>query len=281
MQSVRNPDARATYRGVLLPPLDWKPLPERTEAILRHDYPDWSYALAKTPEDALADAELAQTVHEAIDDLKPRFRRAIELYFWEGHTLTEAGKILGVSQERFRQILWQGVSNLRKGASLKALHRLMFPPDWNYKPAPCAEVRFEPIKQYWRPIGPLPAPVEYPETLPPRYVKALALMRSLKGKQLDKVREYYSGSFGQVDTSKRPPILDDIERIVNKLTKAENRQVRDFIGQCRDDDCNGDAGKYGYCEYHHNALFGFGYAYRDRYPRTFALRTYPLTHKRR
>ncbi len=283
MPRLIDPNQRQMYKGEWLPPLDWEPLPDEKAALLRADFPAWAYDMAKTPEDALNEAQLARLVSNAVDELSPRLRQALRLYFWEGETLQEAGEEMGVSRERFRQILWQAIAKMRKAKNFKTIHQTVFPLKWDYPPP--VETPRRPIADYLQPIGPLPAPVEYPETLPKRYLEALRVMRTLTPKQLKEVRRYYNSHtvpfcyLTMDEPVTVPEVLLEIQRMVDRLTKDEERQVRDFIGQCREKDCNQDAGKHGYCHVHHIARFGFGYVRRNRWPRTEALQNYPLTRK--
>lgn len=58
--------------------------------------------------------ELADTVAECLDSLTPRQREAIDLRFFEGKTYEEAGRIMGLSRERVRQLEDQGLKALRR-----------------------------------------------------------------------------------------------------------------------------------------------------------------------
>lgn len=65
------------------------------------------------PEEQLAQREMLDELVQALDRLPERERLVITLYYYEGLTLKEIGKVLGVSESRISQIHTKAVLRLR------------------------------------------------------------------------------------------------------------------------------------------------------------------------
>jgi len=65
------------------------------------------------PQNTLENKELMEFMGKKIDELPERERLCISLYYYEGLTLKEIGKILGVGEPRVSQILSQTIIKLR------------------------------------------------------------------------------------------------------------------------------------------------------------------------
>jgi RNA polymerase sigma factor (sigma-70 family) len=63
--------------------------------------------------DSCDNQELAGVLNEALKELTPRERRAIEMIFYEGKTLQQSGDELSVTRERVRQIEHRAIRRLR------------------------------------------------------------------------------------------------------------------------------------------------------------------------
>jgi RNA polymerase primary sigma factor len=79
-----------------------------------------------SPEEEVAEAWQSEILQTAVADLPEQERRVIELRFGAGpegklHTLGQAGKVLGVSAERTRQIEERALRRLSQNADLAAL----------------------------------------------------------------------------------------------------------------------------------------------------------------
>lgn len=66
------------------------------------------------PEEVVAEAELKQTLTEALDVLTEKERKVIELYYYEELTLKEISKILEVSESRISQLHTKALLRMRK-----------------------------------------------------------------------------------------------------------------------------------------------------------------------
>jgi len=72
------------------------------------------------PMSLIETTEVRGALSQAVENLSPQERTVIRLYYFEGMTLKEIKKVLGVSESRVSQIHAQAVIRLR--AKLKALH---------------------------------------------------------------------------------------------------------------------------------------------------------------
>lgn len=68
---------------------------------------------SEDPEERLANREMLDELVQALDLLPERERLVISLYYYEGLTLKEIGKVLGVSESRISQIHTKAVIRLR------------------------------------------------------------------------------------------------------------------------------------------------------------------------
>lgn len=68
---------------------------------------------APDPETEVCTAERQRLLAEAITALPPRERRVVELYYYEGLTLNEVSKVLGVSPARVSQLHSKAIFRLR------------------------------------------------------------------------------------------------------------------------------------------------------------------------
>lgn len=68
---------------------------------------------AASPEDSLEEKELERLLAEAIDRLPERERLVVALYYHEGLTLKEIGRVLGVTESRVCQIHTKAILRLR------------------------------------------------------------------------------------------------------------------------------------------------------------------------
>lgn len=68
---------------------------------------------AASPEDTLEEKELERLLAEAIDRLPERERLVVALYYHEGLTLKEIGRVLGVTESRVCQIHTKAILRLR------------------------------------------------------------------------------------------------------------------------------------------------------------------------
>ena len=67
----------------------------------------------ETAADRLDDESDKQVLREALEELPERERQMLSLYYYEGLTLKEIGKVMGVSESRVSQIHGKGLSMLR------------------------------------------------------------------------------------------------------------------------------------------------------------------------
>ena len=65
------------------------------------------------PVDLLESAELRSTLADAIDRLSERERLVVSLYYFEGLTLADIGRVLGVTESRICQLHTKAVLHLR------------------------------------------------------------------------------------------------------------------------------------------------------------------------
>lgn len=68
---------------------------------------------------------LATNIMDALNTLPQRMRWVIRLRFLQGKTLNEIGNLLGVSRERARQIVQQGLRLLKENSALKTMFQAM------------------------------------------------------------------------------------------------------------------------------------------------------------
>ncbi|BAS27521.1 RNA polymerase sigma factor WhiG [Limnochorda pilosa] len=68
---------------------------------------------SEDPEERIANREMKAELVEALDRLPERERLVITLYYYEGLTLKEIGRVLGVSESRISQIHTKAVVRLR------------------------------------------------------------------------------------------------------------------------------------------------------------------------
>ena len=110
--SIYNPDG-PTYRQEKMPGYDVDDIYSRGQAVdLDPEVGD-----INAPEDHLDAAEkanLKKILKQYMDKLSPVERNVIFLRFWEDHTLESAGKILGVTPERVRQIEARAMRKIRQ-----------------------------------------------------------------------------------------------------------------------------------------------------------------------
>ncbi|WBW95411.1 FliA/WhiG family RNA polymerase sigma factor [Oceanirhabdus sp. W0125-5] len=66
------------------------------------------------PENVFVDNEKYETLKKAIELLKEKDQLVLSLYYYEGLTLKEIGKVLGVSESRVCQLHSRAIVNLRK-----------------------------------------------------------------------------------------------------------------------------------------------------------------------
>ncbi len=66
------------------------------------------------PEEVIEEAELKETLTEALDLLTEKERRVIELYYYEELTLKEISRILEVSESRISQLHTKALMRMRK-----------------------------------------------------------------------------------------------------------------------------------------------------------------------
>ena len=69
--------------------------------------------------------ERARAVWKAVDTLRPQEGEAIRLYYRDGMTYTQIGEAMGLSRERVRVILAQGIRQLRTGRRYKVLREFV------------------------------------------------------------------------------------------------------------------------------------------------------------
>lgn len=68
---------------------------------------------AEPADERIALEQSKRTVRSAINDLPPRLRRVVELYYGEGRTLRDIGNMLGVTESRVSQLQSEAVQRLR------------------------------------------------------------------------------------------------------------------------------------------------------------------------
>lgn len=73
---------------------------------------------ARDPQAALQQKKVRELVNQTLDSLKDRQRLVVRFYYYDGMTLKEIGKILGVSESRISQMLTQATQTI--GRRLKA-----------------------------------------------------------------------------------------------------------------------------------------------------------------
>lgn len=73
------------------------------------------------PVDEILNDDQLAGFDQALGTLRPRERRALELYFEEEKTLKEIGKEFGVTQERIRQIVSQAIRKMRSPIRVKLI----------------------------------------------------------------------------------------------------------------------------------------------------------------
>jgi RNA polymerase sigma factor FliA len=103
-------DALAEISNLGMVALDQMLSPERGGASAGDMVPD---RRGITPEAAFQDEETRQMLHDAISRLPERERLVLGLYYFEGLTLAEIGKVLGVTESRVCQIHTKSVMSLR------------------------------------------------------------------------------------------------------------------------------------------------------------------------
>ena len=75
------------------------------------------------PQDILENRELLEFLGKKIDELPDREKFCISLYYYEGLTLKEIGRVLGVGEPRVSQILSQTILKLRSKMNSWGEHR--------------------------------------------------------------------------------------------------------------------------------------------------------------
>lgn len=82
-------------------------------------------AIPNATEDIVCDVELQEEIVELLGDvLTERQRQVIEMYFWDGMTQEEIGKILGVSRQAINETLSKSLELLRDVCSVQYLDYL-------------------------------------------------------------------------------------------------------------------------------------------------------------
>ena len=66
-----------------------------------------------SPHDSYEDKEKVEILAECIEKLKEKDRTILNLYYYEGLTLKEIGKVLEVSESRVCQLHSRAIKNLR------------------------------------------------------------------------------------------------------------------------------------------------------------------------
>ncbi|GAA0782524.1 FliA/WhiG family RNA polymerase sigma factor [Hathewaya limosa] len=66
------------------------------------------------PEEVVEEKELLEILAKAIDDLNEKDRTVLSLYYYEGFTLKQIGKVLSVSESRVCQLHSRAIVHLRK-----------------------------------------------------------------------------------------------------------------------------------------------------------------------
>ncbi len=71
--------------------------------------------------DEMACAVANKALAGAMDTLKPRYRRIVELYYFEGVTMRDAGRELGINESRVSQILTAARAQMRRYLTARKL----------------------------------------------------------------------------------------------------------------------------------------------------------------
>jgi RNA polymerase sigma-70 factor (ECF subfamily) len=83
---------------------------------------DWDAADDRaTPEDALVQAESAQLIREAVENITPEYRRALELFYFSGRKYNEAAEIMGIPLNTFKTYIYRGKRELLSAAQKTGL----------------------------------------------------------------------------------------------------------------------------------------------------------------
>jgi RNA polymerase sigma-70 factor (ECF subfamily) len=78
------------------------------------------------PEDKYAARERGEILRDALNDLRPRVRAAVEIYQLQERSLRETAKLLGISVAAAKGRLFQAKAALRKASRTKAIGELRF-----------------------------------------------------------------------------------------------------------------------------------------------------------
>jgi RNA polymerase sigma-70 factor (ECF subfamily) len=95
-------------RGAMTEATDRKGQP----ALTNHDF-GWTPQSARPVGARLDDADEAARVNAAVEGLPARHAQALYLLFWQGLSMSEAARELGVTKERVRQIRAHALRELR------------------------------------------------------------------------------------------------------------------------------------------------------------------------
>ena len=70
-----------------------------------NDFINPDFVVAEEDPNISRTIDIKMRVHEAIDQLKPKYKQAVLLCYFDGHTLKEAAKFMGITESRVCQIL--------------------------------------------------------------------------------------------------------------------------------------------------------------------------------
>jgi RNA polymerase sigma factor (sigma-70 family) len=115
--ALYNPHGK-TYRGEPLPQIDPDDILQRgtsTDHVRHRDLAQ--HQELDTPETDLNRRQIAQLIQTNLHRLNDRQQQVIHLRFWEGLTLEQTARRMGVSTERVRQIEAKTLRLLRQSSS--------------------------------------------------------------------------------------------------------------------------------------------------------------------
>ena len=70
-----------------------------------NDFINPDFVVADNSPDIVREIDIRTRIHDAINQLKPKYKQAVMLYYFDGHTLKEAAKFMGTTESRVCQIL--------------------------------------------------------------------------------------------------------------------------------------------------------------------------------
>lgn len=98
------------------------PLTDNPEdSVIGDLVPDTSKDIEEEAMEVMYKAQRARALWGAVDALRPQHGQAIRLHYKDGKTYAEVGKAMGTSTERVRQVVAEGIRELRRGRYYKVL----------------------------------------------------------------------------------------------------------------------------------------------------------------